>query len=111
MIAPYRLIDPSEFSLEFTMNAPIPSGEYIVAAEETFTLDPEMHFQVMTFSGDVVSTLNVELINKSISHPALFATQIHADSNQLLIVVEYGGRMGELYVYNFQTSSTWGIMQ
>lgn len=32
--APYHLIDPSDFSLNFELNTPIPSGRYIFAVED-----------------------------------------------------------------------------
>ncbi|MEE8121242.1 MAG: hypothetical protein V3T55_06915, partial [Anaerolineales bacterium] len=111
LIAPYHLISPSEFSFDFTMDAQIPPGQYIVVAEDSYTFDPEMQIRVITYSGDEISTLDVERTNKGKSFPTTYVTQIHTDSNLLLIEAAKDLRTKELYVYDFQTSSTWGIEQ
>jgi hypothetical protein len=103
------LIDPSDFSLDFKLDTPVPPGRYIISVEESYARETEIKFKVTNFSGDVVSTLDVELINEDISYPRYSVTQIHADSNQLLIGVVDDGNTIELYVFDLQTTSSWAI--
>ena len=107
--APYHLIDPSDFSLDFKLDTPVPPGRFIISVEESYARETEINFKVTNFSGDVVSTLDVELINEDISYPRYSVTQIHADSNQLLIGVVDGANTIELYVFDLQTTSSWAI--
>ena len=87
MNAPYLVVNKSDFSLDFKLDVPIPPGEYIVSAEDSYTHETEMQFQVMTFSGDVIASLEAELINEDISYPTIYVNQIQTDSNHLLIEV------------------------
>jgi hypothetical protein len=108
MNPPYLLVNKSDFSLDFKLDAPIPPGEYIVSAEDSYTHATEMQFQVMTFSGDVIASLEAELINEDISYPTIYVNQIQTDSNQLLIEVD-GKSTKELYAFDLQTAAAVGI--
>jgi len=108
--APYHLIDTSDFSLDFKLDAPIPPGRYIVAVEESYARETETQFKVISFTGEVVSTLDVKFMNDGISYPDFFSiTQIHFDSNQLLIGVVDEGSTKELYKFDLQTTKVWAI--
>jgi hypothetical protein len=65
--APYHLIDPSDFILDFKLDAPVSPGRYIITVEESYARKTEFKFKVINFTGDVVSTLDVELVDEDIS--------------------------------------------
>ena len=108
-VIPYRLIRPSDFSLIFKLDAPVPPGEYIVTAEDTFTFESENQFKVMTYAGEIISSIDVMQINENISSPTLIVTRIHRDSNRLFIGVGSNLSTKELYVYDLDSETTWGI--
>ena len=108
MNAPYLVVNKSDFSLDFKLDVPIPPGEYIVSAEDSYTHETEMQFQVMTFSGDVIASLEAELINEDISYPTIYVNQIQTDSNHLLIEVN-GKSAKELYAFDLRTAAAVGI--
>ena len=64
---------------------------------ESFARKTKIQFKVITFIGDIVSTLDVEIINEEIPYTRYSVTQIHTDSNQLLIGVVDEGSTKELY--------------
>lgn len=103
--APYHLIDPSDFSIDFTLDTPVPPGRYIITVEESYARKTEIKFKVINFAGDVVSTLDVEIIDEDISYPHYSVTQIHAESKQLLIGVVDNGHTIELYIFDLLTTS------
>lgn len=70
----------------------------------------KLKFKVFSFTGEVVSTLDVKFINEGLSHPDYFSiTQIHANSNKLLIGVVDEGSTKELYEFDLQTTKVWAI--
>ena len=107
--APYSIIDPSDFSIDFKLDAPIPPGNYIVFAEDLYTFDPKVLVRFMTLSSDVLSSLVVEATNKGTSFSSYFIAHIHNSSNRILIGIEDDFKTKELYIYDLQTTNSWGI--
>ena len=106
---PYRLLKLDEFSFVLSMDTPIPTGYYLVSAESLYSFETKMHYQVTTFSGDVASSLEGELIKNGNSFSSIFSTYTHRDSNRMLVQIAEDFKAKELYVVELETMNTWGI--
>lgn len=108
-VFPYRLIRPREFNLNFKLGAPIFPGDYIVGAEDTFTYESEIQLQIISLAGEIISTIEIRQIEESISSQTIVLTQMHKESNRILIGVGDNSNTKELYVYDPDSEMNWGI--